>query len=170
LWEYTPNLEILHVICILEGVGVSHHPRVVFHTAMNTRTLKLFCWILGDSDSPFPVEIEDGGSVGDLKKAIVKENPHMFASVDARQLIVWKVSGSLFFTFNVLPADLTGKLDEAQPADFVQDFLARLLLQPTDLGKCAKKLNALRQLSNVFREDEPKEEHLHVVVERPVTG
>jgi hypothetical protein len=64
--------------------------------------MKLFCWILDKSASPFPVDIEESGSVGDLKKAMVKENPNMFGNVDAPQLKLWKVSGS----FPLMPVHL----------------------------------------------------------------
>jgi hypothetical protein len=46
-------------------------------------------------------------------------------------------------------------------------FRENLLSHPKDLSTIAKELNALSKLSKVFFKDEPKEEHLHVVVERP---
>jgi hypothetical protein len=128
--------------------------------------MKLFCWILDKSGSPFPVDIEESGSVGDLKKAMVKENPQMFGNVDAPQLRLWKVSGS--FTFDVHPPDPSGQLIEAEPADSNDRFREDLLSHRKDLSMIAKELNALRKLSNVLFKDE--EEHLHVIVERPGTG
>jgi hypothetical protein len=56
-------------------------------------TITLFCWILGVSDSPFSIDIEDSKTVDHLKKAIVKEKPVTFANVEADQLKLWKVSG-----------------------------------------------------------------------------
>jgi hypothetical protein len=57
------------------------------------RPLTLFCWILGVSDHPFPVDIEDSRTVGHLKEAIVKKKPTAFANVDPDQLTLWKVRG-----------------------------------------------------------------------------
>jgi hypothetical protein len=57
------------------------------------RPLTLFCWILGVSDHPFSVDIEDTRTVDHLKKAILKEKPAAFANVDPDQLTVWKVRG-----------------------------------------------------------------------------
>jgi hypothetical protein len=66
-------------------------------TPMEThpRTITLFCWILGVSDSPFSVDIEDSRTVDHLKKAIVKENLDILTNVVAHwhRLILWKVSG-----------------------------------------------------------------------------
>jgi hypothetical protein len=58
------------------------------YTAINTPTMKLFHWILDKSASPFPVDIKESGSVGNLKKAIVKENPHMFRFFYLEQLFI----------------------------------------------------------------------------------
>src|SRR5262245_4968350 len=127
--------------------------------------MKLFCWILHNSASPFAVDIEESESVGDLKKAMIKENPHMFSNVDAPQLKLWKVSGS--FTFDARPPDLSGQLNDAEPADSADMFRESLLSHPQDLSITVKELNALNTLSNVFFKDEPKEEHLHVIVEHP---
>jgi Crinkler effector protein N-terminal domain len=60
-------------------------------------TIALFCWILGVSNDPFPVDIEDYRTVGHLKDAIVKENPNTFANIDAYELALWKVSSFLRF-------------------------------------------------------------------------
>jgi hypothetical protein len=57
------------------------------------RPLTLFCWILGVSDHPFSVDIEDTRTVDHLKKAILKEKPTAFANVDPDQLTLWKVCG-----------------------------------------------------------------------------
>jgi hypothetical protein len=56
-------------------------------------SLTLFCWILGVSDHPFPVDIEDSRTVGHLKEAIVKKKPAAFANVDPDQLTLWQVHG-----------------------------------------------------------------------------
>jgi hypothetical protein len=59
----------------------------------DSRTLTLFCWVLEVSSSPLSIDIVDSRTVDHLKKAIVKENSHTFANVDAHQLELWKVCG-----------------------------------------------------------------------------
>jgi hypothetical protein len=55
--------------------------------------LVLNCWALGDDPSHvFPVEIASNKTVGALKKAIKDENPESFRGIDARSLILHKVS------------------------------------------------------------------------------
>jgi hypothetical protein len=68
--------------------------------------LEVFCWILDESRSPLSVDINDNQTVYHLKKAIVKESPVTFASVDAHQLTLWKVGGfspfSLIYAHEIL--------------------------------------------------------------------
>ena len=71
---------------------------------MNTPVATLFCSILEVSGGPFSVDIEESKTVDHLKKAIVKQKPHTFVDVDPDGLNLWKVSGSLFFTFDTLTA------------------------------------------------------------------
>ena len=67
-------------------------------TAINpTRAIKVFCWILGVSEAPFSVKIEESETVDDLKKGIVRENPATFAGVDSDELTLWMVCGFLHF-------------------------------------------------------------------------
>ena len=54
--------------------------------------MKLFCWILDKSESPFPVDVAHDDTVGDLKKKIMNENSDALAGLDADQLTLWKVS------------------------------------------------------------------------------
>ena len=56
------------------------------------RMIKLFCWILDKTESPFSVNIANNDTIDDLKDAIFKKNPITLASVDAHQLALWKVS------------------------------------------------------------------------------
>lgn len=53
--------------------------------------LKLFCYILGKYEAPFPVDIAHSETVGDLKKAIFDQNRAKLVKVDANQLKLWKV-------------------------------------------------------------------------------
>jgi hypothetical protein len=55
--------------------------------------LKLFCWVRGnDRGQPFPLDIVDTRTIGDLKKAIKEEKKVAFEHVDADTLKLWKVS------------------------------------------------------------------------------
>lgn len=54
--------------------------------------MKLFCWILDKSESPFSVDVAHDVTVDDLKKAIMNEKTHALAGLDADQLTLWKVS------------------------------------------------------------------------------
>lgn len=49
---------------------------------------KLFCYILGRNGAPFPVNITQGETVGDLNNAILN---HKLVKADAIQLKLWKV-------------------------------------------------------------------------------
>jgi hypothetical protein len=53
-------------------------------------TLKLFVYIVG-TDVPFPVSNDRSDTVGDLKDAILKENPETLHGIDACQLTLYKV-------------------------------------------------------------------------------
>jgi hypothetical protein len=45
--------------------------------------MKLFCWIIGESSSPFAVNLKNDDTVYDLKKEIIKEKPHALDGIDA---------------------------------------------------------------------------------------
>jgi len=53
---------------------------------------KLFCWVLGQSDTPFSVKIGKGETVHDLKKMLKKEKEQAFADIGFDELNIWKVS------------------------------------------------------------------------------
>jgi len=50
---------------------------------------KLFCWILGVSRQPFPVDIAKTQTVGDLEKKIAMEQPDL--QFGAGDLSIWQV-------------------------------------------------------------------------------
>ncbi|KAG9063233.1 hypothetical protein KI688_004837 [Linnemannia hyalina] len=87
----------------------------------------------------FPVEASSDKTVGALKKAIVAENPGAFEHIDAKDLVLWRVS---------IPDD--------------DDDLPILL----DSVSEKKKLKATTKLSKVFDAELP-EDTIHIVVERP---
>jgi len=52
---------------------------------------KLFCYILGESVPPFPINIAARETVGDLKDEILKKSQPILGNVAAAQLKLWKV-------------------------------------------------------------------------------
>ncbi|GMF43543.1 unnamed protein product [Phytophthora lilii] len=48
--------------------------------------VKLFCAIVGVAGSAFPVDVDAGQTVGDLKKAVKEEKPNKLKDVDADEL------------------------------------------------------------------------------------
>jgi len=57
----------------------------------SAQEVKLFCYILGKYEAPFPINIAQSETVGDLKEAIFKKNQAKLVHVDATQLRLWKV-------------------------------------------------------------------------------
>jgi hypothetical protein len=53
--------------------------------------ITLFCWVVGVSDRPFSIDIENTLTVDHLKDAIVKKKSNAFLNVDADQLDLWMV-------------------------------------------------------------------------------
>ncbi|RPB26095.1 hypothetical protein L211DRAFT_693746 [Terfezia boudieri ATCC MYA-4762] len=52
---------------------------------------KLFCQVWGDSDAePFPVKIDGGDTIGELKKLIIIEGPLSLRDMRAPNLKLWK--------------------------------------------------------------------------------
>jgi len=58
---------------------------------MSSGSIKLFCYILGESVPPFPINIAATETVGDLKDEILKKNRPILGNVAAAQLKLWKV-------------------------------------------------------------------------------
>ena len=88
----------------------------------------------------FPVHIDGNSLVGDLKKVIKAEQPQSFANVDAKDIKLWNVT---------IPDDR-------------DDLLSNISLQDKD------ELLATKKISKYFP-DPPPEEHIHVLVEPPVS-
>ena len=64
--------------------------------------MKLFCWIFDKSEAPFPVDVANGDTVGDLKKAVMNEKPFTLSGLEADQLTICKVS-DFFYTVFFMP-------------------------------------------------------------------
>jgi hypothetical protein len=53
---------------------------------------KLFCWILNKSNAPFPVNIAESETVGDLKERVKKGKEPELDHLAADSLVLWRVS------------------------------------------------------------------------------
>jgi Crinkler effector protein N-terminal domain len=109
--------------------------------------LELNCLVLGeDSSHIFTVKISDKETVSIFKDRIWKKKWKTFDRVEPDSLVLWKVS--------ILDDD---------------DFQS--ILDALELTENSEQL--LRQstvkLSNVFQ-DEPEEEHIHIIVKPPPAG
>ncbi|KAF8939336.1 hypothetical protein BGZ58_010047 [Dissophora ornata] len=103
-------------------------------------TLTLFCLISGElASNAFPVKISSDETVGQLKKAIIAENPNAFGNMDAKNLALWRV------TVPVVAGNIAVRLDAI---DQKEELL------PTDY------------LSDVFEEAPPKKA-IHIIIKRP---
>src|SRR5262245_39009292 len=112
-------------------------------------TLQLNCWVLGDdANKVFYVEIANDRPVSALKKAIKYENSESFQGIDARSLILWKVS---------IPDDddRDARLKRFRPKRDAQNGVY-----------CLSK--PMKRLHEVF--GDPTDDHLHVIVVPPVAG
>jgi len=125
-------------------------------TPMETgpHNITLFCWILDESGSPFPVDIQHSMTVGHLKDAIFKKKSDTFANVDADQLTLegqWlsstftKLSSQIFHVSIAINSDLKNKVTKHQFLD--EDVLP-----------------VARPLWKIFPHPESAEETLHIVV------
>ena len=71
----------------------NHHLSTAKHHHSDSEPLTLWCWIHGDHfKQTFPIEISKTKTVCHLKSAIMAESPVFFRGVDARALLLYKVS------------------------------------------------------------------------------
>jgi hypothetical protein len=134
--------------------------------------LKLFCWVRGNAHGqPFPLDIVDTRTVGDLKEAIKEKKKVAFKHVDADTLTLWKVSTpisasrrhcELMLAMRLWQVSLKYNLNEGSGGP-----LERLEL--TDGIEGVRELSPLERLSDAFP-DALKDNHVHIVVECPITG
>ena len=113
--------------------------------------MKLFCWVLNESKYPFPVNIEDSDTVGDLKE-VIKTKKQLEGPADG--LVLWKVSH--FFQLAV-------RVDE-------NGNLCKVCVPSTrDLGVKVGKLvlrddewlDPMDDMTDIW--SDPPRKHLHVV-------
>ncbi|KAG5651228.1 hypothetical protein H0H81_009377 [Sphagnurus paluster] len=107
-----------------------------------TTTLSLLCYVLGDpSQSIFEVKITAEETVGDLKKAIKEKKKRAFDDIDAKSLVLWRVS---------VPCSQSIKHDVEE-----LNFADKKSLQPYEI------------LSDVFP-DPLEKRTVHIAITRPV--
>ncbi|EXX68830.1 Coronin-like protein crn1 [Rhizophagus irregularis] len=106
-------------------------------------SITLFCLVKGNTTTnAFPIHIDKGQFVGDLKKAIKAEKQNDFAGVDADKLRLWKV-------------EIGG--------DHLDDPLKNLKLNDNN------ELSAINEIGDYWTEKPPKK-HIHVLVEPPASN
>ena len=94
----------------------------------------------------FKVNIKPNNDVSDLKEAIKNKNRNDFADIDAHKLTLWRVSIS---------------------SDDDNELKGLKLENNHDKG--IKMMKPLERISLAFS-DNPTENHIHVIVQPPVTG
>jgi Crinkler effector protein N-terminal domain len=104
----------------------------------------LFCLVHGEpTTNAFPVKIARTDTVGDLKKLIKSEKENDFHNIDANKLRLWSVN---------IHVDNTSSLEE--------------LVLENNKDKGVQELLPVKRINRVFT-DEPADEHIHVIIERP---
>jgi hypothetical protein len=129
-------------LCLESVVGICTWHAVAPSTKQYfmAATLHLNCWVHGDDVGQiFQIHIANTESVSTLKEVIKDKNPESFRDVDARSLVLWKVS---------------------IPAGHLQKNLANVDI-PHETS-----LSSMDDLVDVFS-DEPRRKHLHIVVKPP---
>ncbi len=122
--------------------------------------MKLFCWIIDKSMEPFPVDVANGDTVGDLKERIIQKNPHTLAGLDAHQLTICKVSN--FFQHRLFHTLFTLYKVSIQVTKNLKNEVSKYRLVEDDF------LLASDILSDAF--PNPVQGYLHVVVQTPFVG
>ena len=125
-----------------------------------TRTIKLFCWVLNISKNPFsfPIDVEDNTTVDDLKQRIVKEKPNKFVDVDADDLTRWKVSG--YSPLSITCPQLSCKVSFPITKDLMDTVSGHQFLDKDSLL-------AGNLLWETFPPPTPVQKTLHIVVQLP---
>ena len=104
-----------------------------------SESVSLFCIVHGEQDAtPFSIRVSGENTVDELKKFIKLEKQPEFDLIAADRLKLWKWN---------------------QPA-------SASMVKDVDLDS-SKVLNPMTKISNVFRDDSPKEECVHIIVKAP---
>jgi len=124
----------------VETLSIAHRFHSVPHpgTSLDHPILELNCFVHDDDPRHvFPVKIARTESVGTLKRSIKDDNPESFRDVDARSLVLWKVS---------IPVN-----------DGFKENLSRVELRDEDA------LSPVDRLSKVFL-GQPEDGDLHIII------
>ena len=106
--------------------------------------LTIFCLVRGEpATNAFPIEIDENKNIGTLRELIKSKKKNRFHDIDANELKLWSVSISV---------DDTSALGE--------------LVLENNKEKGVQELFPVKKISKIFSE-EPAEEHIHIIVERP---
>ena len=132
--EYSLSFETLSIAYRFHSVP---HPG----TSLDHPILELNCFVHDDDPRHvFPVKIVRTESVGTLKRSIRDDNPESFRDVDARSLVLWKVS---------IPVN-----------DGFKENVRKVELRDEDA------LSPVDRLSKVFL-GQPEDGDLHIIVRSP---
>jgi hypothetical protein len=126
-----------------ETLSIAHRFHSVPHpgTSLDHPILELNCFVHDDDPRHvFPVKIARTESVGTLKRSIKDDNPESFRDVDARSLVLWKVS---------IPVN-----------DGFKENVRKVELRDEDA------LSPVDRLSKVFL-GQPEDGDLHIIVRSP---
>ena len=124
----------------VEPLSIAHRFHSDPHpgTSLDHPILELNCFVHDDDPRHvFPVKIARTESVGTLKRSIKDDNPESFRDVDARSLVLWKVS---------IPVN-----------DGFKENLSRVELRDEDA------LSPVDRLSKVFL-GQPEDGDLHIII------
>jgi hypothetical protein len=122
--------------------------------------MKLFCWIIGKSSSPFAVDLGNDDTVYDLKEAVMMKKPITLAGLEADQLTVWKVSD--FFQHRLFDALVTPYKVSIEVTKDLENEVSEYPLVDKDIPLASDKLSVCFP--------NPLQGYLHVVVQTPSVG
>src|SRR5688572_2915646 len=106
--------------------------------------ITIFCLVHGEpTTNTFSVDIDESKTISTFKKLIKKEKENDFHDIDADKLVLWKVN---------IPVNDTSVLENLVLKNNEEEGVQELLL--------------VTKISKIFPDD-PTEEHIHVIVERP---
>jgi hypothetical protein len=127
----------------VEPLSIAHRFYPIPHpdTSLDHPILKLNCFVHDDDPRHvFPIKIARTESVGTLKGSIKDDNPESFHDVDARSLVLWKVT---------IPVN-----------DSFKENVRKVELRDEDA------LSPVDRLSKVFL-GQPEDGDLHIIVRSP---
>jgi len=142
-----------------------------------TNQITLFCLVKGESiDAAFPVEIDQEGTVGSLKKLIRSEMAPDLDSLAAKNLTLWAVSiptndDAAVPDFNNLDKRRlrpTWKISKAFPEAVEEDYIHILVEAPAPSPRTeSQEVQELREQIMALREEFLKSEYAFELIVKP---